>query len=43
MNNAIVKVIMGEDVSVYEQAVANWYANGGQTITDEVNAYEKAK
>ena len=43
LNNAIVKVIMGEDVSVYEKAVENWYANGGQTITDEVNAYENSK
>ena len=36
---AMIKVVMGEDISVYTDAVAEWYANGGQTITDEVNAY----
>lgn len=40
--SAMVKVIMGEDISVYEQAVADWYANGGQAITDDVNAYYAA-
>ena len=30
---------MGEDISVYEKAVESWYANGGQAITDDVNAY----
>lgn len=39
LKNAMIKVIMGEDISVYEQAVEQWYATGGQTITDEVNAY----
>ena len=39
LNNAMVKVIMGEDISVFEKAVEDWYKNGGQTITDEVNAY----
>ena len=42
LNNAIVKVIMGEDISTFEDAVDAWYANGGQTITDEVNAYYQA-
>lgn len=36
---AMYKVVMGEDISVYEKAVDTWYAAGGQTITDEVNAY----
>ena len=36
--SAMVKVIMGDDISVYESAVADWYANGGQAITDDVNA-----
>ena len=40
--SAMVKVIMGEDISVYEQAVTDWYANGGQAITDDVNAYYAA-
>jgi putative aldouronate transport system substrate-binding protein len=39
LNSAAVKVIMGEDISVYEKAVETWYAAGGQAITDEVNAY----
>ena len=30
---------MGEDISVWEKAVSDWYANGGKTITEEVNAY----
>lgn len=42
LNAAMVKVIMGEDISVYEKAVESWYANGGQAITDEVNAYYNA-
>ncbi len=36
---AMVKVVMGEDISVYYDAVDQWYANHGQEITDEVNAY----
>ena len=39
LDSAAVKVIMGEDISVYEKAVETWYASGGQAITDEVNAY----
>ena len=42
LDNAIVKVIMGEDVSVYEDAVAYWYANGGETITQEVTDYQNS-
>ncbi len=42
LNSAMVKVIMGEDISVYEQAVADWYANGGQKITDDVNEFYAA-
>ena len=40
--SSMCNVIMGEDISVYEQAVADWYANGGQAITDDVNAYYAA-
>lgn len=36
---AVYKVIMGEDISVYEKAVEDWYKNGGQIMTDEVNAW----
>lgn len=39
LGSAAVKVIMGEDISVYEEAIENWYANGGQAITEEVNDY----
>jgi len=39
LNSAMTKVIMGEDISVYEKAVEAWYASGGQAITDDVNAY----
>ena len=38
----MIKVIMGEDISVYEQAVDTWYTSGGQAITDEVNEYYKS-
>ena len=39
LNAAMEKVIMGEDISVYEKAVEEWYQNGGQIMTDEVNAW----
>lgn len=39
LTNAMLKVIMGEDISVYETAVDTWYKTGGQAITDDVNAY----
>lgn len=43
LNSAMAKVVMGEDISVFEKAVADWYANGGQAITDDVNAYYASK
>ncbi|HIS91574.1 MAG TPA: extracellular solute-binding protein [Candidatus Alectryocaccomicrobium excrementavium] len=39
LNNAMIQVIMGADISVFEDGVAQWYATGGQDITDEVNEY----
>ena len=39
LEGAMMKVIMGEDISVYEAAVQEWYKNGGQTMTDEANAW----
>lgn len=42
LNAAMEKVIMGEDISVYEKAVEEWYQNGGQIMTDEVNAWYEA-
>lgn len=41
--SSMMEVVMGADISVYEEAVAQWYANGGQTITDEVNEYYSNK
>ena len=43
LNTAMLEVIMGEDISVYDEAVSNWFANGGQTITDEVNEWYAAR
>lgn len=46
INEALVssmyKVVMGEDISVYEKAVEDWYKSGGEAITEEVNAYYAA-
>lgn len=39
LQSAMIKVIMGEDISVYDKAVEEWYNNGGQIITDEVTSY----
>lgn len=43
LNSAMVKVIMGNDISVFEKAVDQWYKNGGKVITEEVNAYYLGK
>jgi hypothetical protein len=32
-------VIRGADISVYDQAVERWLADGGRQITDEVNRW----
>ena len=38
-DEAILKIIMGEmSVDAFDTFVSNWYAQGGQEITDEVNA-----
>ena len=39
LTSECMKVVMGADISVFEQAVEAWYQNGGQAITDEINAY----
>ena len=36
------QVIMGADISVWTDAVAEWYATGGQEMTDEVNEWYAA-
>ena len=42
LNTAMHKVIMGENIAVWEQALSEWSATGGQKMTDEVNAWYKA-
>lgn len=39
---AMCSVVMGEDISVYENAVKTWYNQGGQAITEDVNEYYKS-
>lgn len=43
LNTAMLEVIMGADISVYDKAVSDWFANGGQMITDEVNEWYAAR
>lgn len=42
LTTAELDVIMGKDISEYENAVSAWLANGGQQITDEVNDWYKS-
>lgn len=39
LNNAMLKIVMGEDIDTFDAAVAEWYANGGSAITEEINDY----
>ena len=41
LTNAMLKVITGSDISVFENAVKTWNESGGQAITKDVNAYYK--
>lgn len=43
LNTAMLEVIMGADISTYDAAVKNWFANGGQMIVDEVNEWYATK
>ena len=43
LNTAMLEVIMGADISTYDKAVENWFASGGQQITDEVNEWYASK
>ena len=43
LSTAMLEVIMGADISVYDKAVEDWFANGGQMITDEVNEWYASK
>ncbi|MDR2136260.1 MAG: hypothetical protein LBO76_06555 [Treponema sp.] len=40
---AMDEVVMGADISVYDAAVRKWLADGGQEITNEVNAWYKTQ
>lgn len=40
---SMINVVMGEDISTYEKAVADWFKNGGQEMTDEVNAWYETR
>ena len=39
LDAAMQKVIMGEDISVYDKAVENWYSTGGETMTQETSEW----
>ena len=41
--SAIQKVILGADISVFDQAVETWKSTGGDTITQEVNDWYRAQ
>jgi len=42
LNAAMMQVITGEDISVFDKAVEDWYANGGDLMTKEVNEWYDA-
>jgi len=42
INMAIFDVIMGADISTFERAVERWKTNGGNRITQEVNAWYRS-
>ena len=39
----ITKVIMGDDISAFDQFVNNWKSMGGDLITDEVNEWQNTR
>lgn len=39
VTDAILKVICGEDISVFDEAIEYWHNNGGDDITQEVNEW----
>lgn len=41
--SAIQKVILGADISVFDEAVETWKSTGGDTITQEVNDWYRAQ
>lgn len=42
LSTAMIKVVMGEDISVFEQAVESWKSSGGDQITEEVNEWYRS-
>ena len=42
LDSAMLKVVMGDDISTFNNAVAEWKSGGGDTITSEVNAWYAA-
>ena len=43
LDSAILNVINGEDISAFDEAVEAWKAGGGDTMTEEVNAWYHSK
>lgn len=43
LDAAMQKVIMGADISIFDEAVETWKSTGGDTITEEVNAWYTAQ
>lgn len=39
LTNEFLKIVMGADISTFDDAVSTWYSSGGQAITDDVNDY----
>jgi putative aldouronate transport system substrate-binding protein len=39
LETAMFEVVMGADISVWDQAAQKWYTDGGTQITDEVNKW----
>ena len=39
LETAMAEVIMGADISVWDQAIDRWYSNGGTQIVNEVNQW----
>ena len=42
LNTAMFNVVMGEDISVFDEAVESWKVSGGDQITEEVNEWYRS-
>lgn len=38
-----VSIIMGADISKFDEFVTKWYSTGGQTLTDQVNDWADSR